>query len=378
MNTSPLADLTPALLADLLLGTVANSADLAVLETALGDRALVARALGAYPASAVMTLRYNVAHSPSTTWLAERLGARYEPQRERFCRADGSRVTTQGGVLHSINDRPAVAGRRSALWYTDGSLHRGGDRVAAVRLDLLHHAFHSPHQRNYIFETNHLGHGQLCAIFEWREHGRRHRDRDRPAVVTATLDGKCLFVYWMRDGLLHRGRDRPAAVEYAREEGGATAGPFRVVGRYWYRRGELHRSHGRPSADRPGCLRMWHRNGAPYRADDLPTTVVLTGRNAGLRWENQRGERHRDGGLPAVVYLSGMCWWMRGGNPHRMAGMPALVDGGRNRHCEWFMLGRPLAPPANFNFDVAFRDARAFVRSAQRVIAAESAAAAAD
>ena len=398
---SPLSDLSPSLLAELLLGTVANSGDLAVLETALGDRTLIARALDAYPASAVMTMR-DVADSHSSIWLAERLGARYTPPRERFRRADGSRVTTRGFALHSFDDRPAVIGgdrapvvgvqfnnydrstvdHVSALWYANGNLHRGEDLPAAIRLNAIpsFHALQNA-KRDFFFLDIGQGSREHCVIFEWREHGRQHRAHDRPALIATSLDGKRVFAFWMRNGLLHRGRDRPAMIECVREGDAAAAAPgkkLRVVGRSWFRRGKKHRSHGRPSVDRPGRHRMWHQNGVPYRAGGLPTTINFAGTNAGLFWENKRGALHRDGDLPAVVAINkGECWWMRGGKPHRMGGMPALVgesDGGH--FCEWYVLGL-RQPAADDCVDIALEQARAFMRDARETVAAESAAAAA-
>lgn len=406
---SALSDLSPALLSDLLLGTVASSVDLAVLETALRDRTLVARTLEAYPSSAAMTLRTVAAQTPSSAWLAERLGARFVLPRAGFRRADDSRVTTLGNELHSFDDRPAVAGPLSAIWYAGGALHRDDDRVAAVRLKASPPAFRAAVRAD--------GSRMVCTtlstafardngriVFEWRKHGQVHREGDRPAVVAVSLDGTRLVAFWARDGMLHRGRDRPAIVEYVREKlgggegeqeavaeqqhggvgvGGGGSERLRVVGQRWFRRGMRHRSGGRPSVDIPGAHRMWHRHDTPSRADGLPTAVEFAHRTAGLRWEDERGALHRDGDLPAAVYASGPCEWFRGGNLHRMGDKPAVVDGGNSQsagRCEWFVLGRRIPGGSNDEAVVAaaaLAEARAFVRHARQVVAAESAASAA-
>jgi hypothetical protein len=110
------------------------------------------------------------------------------------------------GVLHSIDDRPAVECMGIKMWYRGGELHRDGDRPAIEHSD-----------------------GGV-----WYRYGKRHRDGDRPAVMRWCGDKE-----WWRDGKRHRDGNRPAI---ERRNG------FRM----WYREGALYRDGGRPVIEYTG------------------------------------------------------------------------------------------------------------------------------
>ena len=54
-------------------------------------------------------------------------------------------------------------------------------------------------------------------------------------------------------------------------------------------------------------------------------------------WKNKAGRLHRDGDLPAVVYLNGSQKWYKNGQHHRDGDLPAIVywDGSQ----EWYKNG---------------------------------------
>ena len=55
-------------------------------------------------------------------------------------------------------------------------------------------------------------------------------------------------------------------------------------------------------------------------------------------WKNSKGQFHRDGDLPAIVYSDGGCEWFKNNNHHRDYDLPAKIytDG----RCEWYQNGR--------------------------------------
>ena len=85
------------------------------------------------------------------------------------------------GMLHSINDLPAVIYEDSSqYWFKNDLIHRDGDLPAVIYIN-----------------------GRQ----EWYKDGELHRDGDLPAVIY--INGR---QEWYKDGKLHRDGDLPAVI----------------------------------------------------------------------------------------------------------------------------------------------------------------------
>ena len=65
------------------------------------------------------------------------------------------------------------------------------------------------------------------------------------------------------------------------------------------------------------------------------TYKVEVDKNGTVRWYNQQGQLHREGGLPAVEFADGAKQWWFKGQLHREGGLPAgeYATGGK----EWWV-----------------------------------------
>jgi len=89
--------------------------------------------------------------------------------------------TTAYGVLHSLNDRPALVSRDGYMcWYRNGELHRADDKPAEISV--------------------------IGKYLGWYIDGYLHRVGDQPALIRP--NGK----YWYQRGLLHRDNNLPALI----------------------------------------------------------------------------------------------------------------------------------------------------------------------
>ena len=63
---------------------------------------------------------------------------------------------------------------------------------------------------------------------------------------------------------------------------------------------------------------------------DLPTEIGCYGTKY---WRNKKGNLHRDGDLPAVIYADGTKSYYKNGNCHREGGKPAMIT--KKRYEYW-------------------------------------------
>jgi hypothetical protein len=87
-----------------------------------------------------------------------------------------------------------------------------------------HHALHSINDNpaRIDFENYRL---------EWYSEGRLHRDGDKPAVVTFTEDGCLLSLEWYYAGRQHRDGNRPAVIVYQHKDNCET--PKKLYREWW-------------------------------------------------------------------------------------------------------------------------------------------------
>ena len=98
------------------------------------------------------------------------------------------RWTDAEGETHRDHDLPAVVheGGRMLEWWEHGRLHREGDKPASISPDGMH---------------------------EWYWHGELHRDGDQPAAIFSSGTR-----HWYQDGVLHRDGGLPAVIESTGEK----------------------------------------------------------------------------------------------------------------------------------------------------------------
>jgi hypothetical protein len=133
----------------------------------------------------------------------------------------GTTYTYVYGVLHSVQDKPAMENRARVLrWYRNGLLHRNNDKPADVWRDGSRY---------------------------WYQRGLLHRDGDRPAEIWA--DGT---QRWYQRGKRHREDGQPAEM-YA---DGAMC---------WSWRGKLHRDGDLPAIVTARGSQLWFLNGERRR-----------------------------------------------------------------------------------------------------------------
>ena len=102
-------------------------------------------------------------------------------------------------------------------------------------------------------------------------------------------------------------------------------------------RGQRHRDNDLPAVIWSNGDKLWYKNGQQHRDGDRPAFE----RNDGLQewWVN--GVLHRDNDLPAIMCPSGINAWWVNGKVHREGGLPA-IDG---EHKLWWLNGRKLSAP---------------------------------
>ena len=63
---------------------------------------------------------------------------------------------------------------------------------------------------------------------------------------------------------------------------------------------------------------------------------------ANKRWRNEKGQIHRDGDMPAVVYADGTKEWYKEGKCHRDGGLPAVISarGQKEWYNKWYNNGK--------------------------------------
>jgi hypothetical protein len=123
---------------------------------------------------------------------------------------------------------------------------------------------------------------------EWYKNGKRHRDGDKPALVSRKREE------WWVNGKHHREGDLPAVVD--------------DQSKFWYKNGILHREGDLPAAVNGGN-QIWSKYGKFHREGDKPA-IILGDRQEW--WVN--GKRHRDGDRPAIIDpdLDQQEWWTDG------------------------------------------------------------------
>lgn len=124
--------------------------------------------------------------------------------------------------------------------------------------------------------------------------------------------------------------------------------------RFWFENGTVpHRAGGLPAVEWANGDREWWEHGERHRDGGLPAIVELEIRTipANIKgWVHQwyvRGKRHRDGGLPAYDRSDGERMWYVHGKAHRDDDLPAFewADGSRD-WCRRGILHRDGDQPA--------------------------------
>ena len=159
---------------------------------------------------------------------------------------------------------------------------------------------------------------------EWRNsEGQLHRDNDKPAVIYPNG-----HYYWYQNGKQHRDNDLPAIIwsdSYCQ----------------WWIDGELIKGQKCIPKEVKEYIKSYRKEN---RMSNKPTVCRSDGTQV---WRNSKGQLHRDGDLPALIYPNGRCDWWQNGLVHRDNDLPARIwsDG----WCEWwenavFIKGQKCSP----------------------------------
>lgn len=190
----------------------------------------------------------------------------------------------------------------------------------------------------------------------WFQHNRAKRDGNKPCVVTT--DGMQL---WLNESGMYRRAHTKEEWQEWRENRTDWRRLYSCGQQMWLRNHRIHRDHDLPAIIYPNGTQMWFTNGQMRRDDDKPAMVIVTSKNDdrfihvwyqddviarengkpchvsgnGTRmWFDSKGELHRDGDMPAIVFDDGSMSWRRHGKFHRDGNQPAhvMADGSQ----QWF------------------------------------------
>ena len=157
-------------------------------------------------------------------------------------------------------------------------------------------------------------------IKEWYLFGQLHRDKDLPAVIYP--NGTRI---WYQQGKIHRDNDLPAVISYDDYK-------------QWFYNGKIYRESVEPAINFYNSL-YGYRNGPLecYKYDNFPNLS----RCCYQAWY-QKGQKHRDNDLPAVIYTDGSQEWWQNGKRHRDStgagvDLPAVIC--NNRSKQWYQNG---------------------------------------
>ena len=149
-----------------------------------------------------------------------------------------------------------------------------------------------------------------------------HRDGDQPAIICVNGTKE-----WYQHGQLHRDDDRPAIIWAGNDEiefwGWCTI-PFSDLGamrwdhpptgtQEWFQKGQRHRDGDQPAIIYFEGTRVWYQHDELHRDDDQPAIINSNGTQV---WY-QHDQLHRDGDQPAIIYHNGKKeWWQHGVEYH--------------------------------------------------------------
>jgi len=77
-----------------------------------------------------------------------------------------------------------------------------------------------------------------------------------------------------------------------------------------------------------------------YIDEDEIVVYQLSGDYIYIEYQNDKGQQHRDGGLPAIEGTNGYKAWWENGQLHRAGGLPAYE--GTNGYKEWWENGKRI------------------------------------
>jgi hypothetical protein len=110
-----------------------------------------------------------------------------------------------------------------------------------------------------------------------------------------------------------------------------------IISRYgkqeWYKEGKLHRDGDLPATIYVNGDQYWYKEGKRHRDDDLPAVIHANGDQS---WYKE-GKIHRDGDLPAVNFKNEYQSWYKEGKKHRDGDLPAVIHS--NGTQQWYKEG---------------------------------------
>lgn len=87
------------------------------------------------------------------------------------------------------------------------------------------------------------------------------------------------------------------------------------------KKGEYHREGDLPAVIWPDGSQFWYKNDLKHREGDKPAAIYADGSQ---RW-HKNGQLHRDGDLPAAIYADDVKYWLKKDKLHREGNKPAVI-----------------------------------------------------
>lgn len=201
--------------------------------------------------------------------------------------------TYRNGLLHSINDEPAIVlSDGTCQWYKNGQMHRDPNPITGIT--------------------------KPAAVYPdgtkmWYKHGERHRDNDEPAVEDSN---GCYS--WYKNGKLHRdpnpitGKVGPAII-------------YPDGSQFWYWENIAHRDNDEPASVYADGAKIWyknnrrHRDPNPITGEVGPAVIEASGTQKWYKHDRLHRDPDVEGGDvgPAVIAEDGTMYWYKHGERHR-------------------------------------------------------------
>lgn len=171
-------------------------------------------------------------------------------------RTKGYYKSYKNGLLHSIDDEPAIFNRYGKFWFKNGLKHRDNDKPAEEYNDHTVYENHRKHWHSWQLHYNCNNIRDKRGLKIWYENNEIHRNGDKPAYI-----GNGIQIYY-KNGMIHRDNDEPAFI--------SGNGKWKT----WYKNNNIHRNGDKPAVI---CnnVKCWYKNGLLHRENNKPAVSYL-------------------------------------------------------------------------------------------------------
>lgn len=201
-------------------------------------------------------------------------------------RKKGYYKSYKNGLLHSIDDEPAIINRYGKFWFKNGLKHRDNDKPAEEYYDETVYENHKRHWHSWKLHYNCNSIRDKRGLKIWYKNNLIHRDEDKPAYV-----GNGTEIYY-KNGLIHRDGDEAAYI--------SSNGKWKT----WYKNNKKHRNGDKPAVI---CnnVKCWYKNDLLHRENNKP--AISYSKDVLNNWTRRSNTYRIDGiskdGLNAYYYM---------------------------------------------------------------------------